>query len=611
MKYFMWLKPRCNLPASSAFLQILQNNLVPVQNYSQTFLQTILNSVDSKDPEVANAWLDTLLDVIELLPKEIIKKEVLNVAIAKGQVSQAVQARLACCKILGKIATKFEPFVLKKEILPVVQSLCQDVDYEVRGCMCRQLDCVSRGLGLEATKSAILPELVELTNDEESYVRIAGLETVVNVLTLLDTDTCNTTIIPLVCKYCQQAIQAEDSTLPVVAKQLGKLCHGLKDHMTDEYRQWFMDFYRKLCKVGLTQDKNRRNSDTEKDSPTKVPDLTDIFEEEDKLVECRKNCAFNFPAMVLFIGAKQFKSELYGTFSSLCKDPHNQVRKIMSSSYHEVSKLLGTNVHIIQPDLVVLLKDESIEVLKGVISNLPDILDTLIGLGSNHTLSETKMNSLSDVIPALLNSEVVIFGSNNWRLQEDFMTNLSCLIHCCNNETLYSKVIPILFQKILNGRALPVRHSASRSALLMIRHLKKQDQREEYLHTLVEELCHSRSCHNRSLFIDVCRCMIELYSKSFFKQHFYEYLLELHNDPVPNIRLRLCSILPALKKVIKLPTDRNLLQQLDLCVRKLLVSERDRDVQGAIKQAVEELDRIHVQMESLWNVVSMDTLINF
>ena len=39
---------------------------------------------------------------------------------------------------------------------------------------------------LEATKSAILPELVELTNDEESYVRIAGLETVVNILTLVD-----------------------------------------------------------------------------------------------------------------------------------------------------------------------------------------------------------------------------------------------------------------------------------------------------------------------------------------------------------------------------------------------------------------------------------------
>ena len=46
---------------------------------------------------------------------------------------------------------------------------------------------------LEATKSAILPELVELTNDEESFVRLAGLETVVNVLSLLDDGTLHET----------------------------------------------------------------------------------------------------------------------------------------------------------------------------------------------------------------------------------------------------------------------------------------------------------------------------------------------------------------------------------------------------------------------------------
>lgn len=39
---------------------------------------------------------------------------------------------------------------------------------------------------LESTKSAILPELVELANDEESSVRLAGLDTVVSVLNLLD-----------------------------------------------------------------------------------------------------------------------------------------------------------------------------------------------------------------------------------------------------------------------------------------------------------------------------------------------------------------------------------------------------------------------------------------
>ena len=32
-------------------------------------------------PEIANAWLDTLLDVIDLLPKDIIKKEVSKICL--------------------------------------------------------------------------------------------------------------------------------------------------------------------------------------------------------------------------------------------------------------------------------------------------------------------------------------------------------------------------------------------------------------------------------------------------------------------------------------------------------------------------------------------------
>lgn len=46
---------------------------------------------------------------------------------------------------------------------------------------CKVPDC-----SLESTKSAILPELVELANDEESSVRLAGLDTVVSILCLLD-----------------------------------------------------------------------------------------------------------------------------------------------------------------------------------------------------------------------------------------------------------------------------------------------------------------------------------------------------------------------------------------------------------------------------------------
>ncbi len=40
-------------------------------------------------------------------------------------------------------------------------------------------------------------------------------------------DTCVNTIVPLVCNVCQDALRKEDATLPVVSRQLGRLCHGL------------------------------------------------------------------------------------------------------------------------------------------------------------------------------------------------------------------------------------------------------------------------------------------------------------------------------------------------------------------------------------------------
>jgi len=39
---------------------------------------------------------------------------------------------------------------------------------------------------VDETRQSILPELVELTNDEHSRVRLAGLDTIVSILPLLD-----------------------------------------------------------------------------------------------------------------------------------------------------------------------------------------------------------------------------------------------------------------------------------------------------------------------------------------------------------------------------------------------------------------------------------------
>ncbi|KFZ48986.1 Serine/threonine-protein phosphatase 4 regulatory subunit 4, partial [Antrostomus carolinensis] len=55
-------------------------------------------------------------------------------------------------------------------------------------------------------------------------------------------------------------------------------------------------------------------------------------------------------------------------------------------------------------------------------------------------------------------------------------------------------------------------------------------------------------------------------------------------------RMKLCYMLPKVKSTLKIPTDKHLLQQLELCIRKLLCQEKDKDVLTIVKRTVLELD---------------------
>ena len=103
-----------------------------------------------------------------------------------------------------------------------------------------------------------------------------------------------------------------------------------------------------------------------------------------------------------------------------------------------------------------------------------------------------------------------------------------------------------------------------------------------FAYLLMTELARSRSFYERSLYIDLCAMVLELYSRTFFKEHFAEALLGLYDDSVPNIRLRLCRLLPQVKRSFRLPSDKALNSMLDSCIRQLAANEKDGDVSDAL-----------------------------
>uniref|UniRef100_A0A669PCU9 Protein phosphatase 4 regulatory subunit 4 n=1 Tax=Phasianus colchicus TaxID=9054 RepID=A0A669PCU9_PHACC len=535
------------LTAAVSFLTVLQDESVSIHTYSHSFLHIILQNLEHRDAGVSNAWLETLLAVIEALPKETIRHEILNPLISKAQISQTLQSRLVSCKIMGKLANKFEAHIVKREILPLVKSLCQDVEYEVRTCMCRQLEHIAQGIGTELTKTVVLPELVELARDEGSGVRLAAFETLVNLLDMFDSDDRRQTVLPLVKSFCEKSFKADESILVSLSFHLGKLCNGLYGIFTPEQHLRFLEFYKKLCTLGLQQENGHNDNQLQ----------LQTLEQEKKYISVRKNCAYNFP----------------------------------------VAKLLNSGVYTIQKELVTLLQDESLEVLDALVGHLPEILELMIN-GGESSGSESKLLSIPDLIPALTTAEQRAAASLKWRTHEKLLQKYACLPQIISSDQIYYRFLHRMLTIILTNNVLPVQKAAARTLCVYLRYNRKQEQRHEVIQKLIEQLGQGKSYWNRLRFLDTCEFIMELFSKSFFCKYFFLPVLELTHDPVANVRIKLCYLLPKVKSTLKIPTDKHLLQQLELCIRKLLCQEKDKDVLTIVKRTVLELDRMDISLDA-------------
>jgi len=600
--------PICHFYNPSVTTRMTTNNFIgitpppmPMMDYqsdhsstfTQTFLRGILTSIDSKDPVVANAWLETLLDAIDLLPIDVIRQEIITIAIAKSQLSQPAFSRMASCKMLGKLSTKLDQQSVRQEVLPPTLALCQDVESDVRNCMCRHLAFVARGVGLDLTKSAILPVLVELSNDESADVRLSAIETVVHLLSLLDDEICNNTIVPLVIKSCEQAKSMEDCTLPVIARHLGRLCHGLTPNLSQTQKSWFIVFYQKLSKLGTT-------GSTEVTNPVKpMPDLVPRTMEDktEKYIECRLACAYNLPGMVLFVGAVNFTDQLFSTFCDFATDPSPSVRKTLASSLHELIKIIGINFSLTKMQIVALFNDSSIDVLSAMVTNMVYVIDALARFG---VLQFGSAGSYSQELSmAILHCEEAINSTRNWRLHADCLEKLSCLANCISATVIQQRYIPLLFNRAHKARPLPCRLAAVRTILVILRFTVKIEDRTNIMFRIKQELAHGKSCHSRMLFLKMCEMAIMLYSKTYFKHHFFSELLCLSQDSVANIRLKVVSLLAKLKSLLSLPSDHSFLQHLEEVVKELLLVERDSDVLSTVQATIQTLAEVETGVDGI------------
>jgi len=125
----------------------------------------------------------------------------------------------------------------------------------------------------------------------------------------------------------------------------------------------------------------------------------------------------------------------------------------------------------------------------------------------------------------------------------------------------------------------------------------KPIQRAELRSRICTDLANNSDCYVRMMFVRMMIEALEIFSSIYFKEHFFNALLNLAEDPVANIRMKVVSLLPQLKNQLWMPTDKKLLTSLESVVRHLVNNEKDRDVLFILKSVTQKLDEMDVKYE--------------
>lgn len=132
--------------------------------------------------------------------------------------------------------------------------------------------------------------------------------------------------------------------------------------------------------------------------------------------------------------------------------------------------------------------------------------------------------------------------------------------------------------------------------LIVLRKIPRFHIRNMYFTKLIE-FSFNPNCYKRTIFLEISKLVIQLYSKAFFKANFYHSVIKMAHDPVVNVRISFIKNLADLKKLWSLRGDKDKLENLEVIARGLL-NDRDKDVSELAFRAITQMDfiRTHVNV---------------
>jgi len=274
-----------------------------------------------------------------------------------------------------------------------------------------------------------------------------------------------------------------------------------------------------------------------------------------------RHCAFSLPAVALTLGRANWPL-LKETYESLANDMQWKVRRTLANSIHELAVILGPEVA--SQDLVPIfngfIKDLD-EVRIGVLKHLADFLSLL------------SPEARAEYLPRL-EEFLKMDNDRNWRFRLELCTQVAALVPLCSSEEVLAHLAPLCLLLVID-RVSEVRRTAAKVTASLLAHLSRAEEAGVggLAMALVSVLARDNHWARRQTFVLLCGALQgEEGGLAVLTSKLMPPLLLLADDPVPNVRLSLASLL-------HLEAGQNLDGWSEVLAR--LLDDTDRDVRAA------------------------------
>ncbi|CAC9490837.1 conserved hypothetical protein [Leishmania infantum JPCM5] len=462
-------------------------------------------------PEIRVAWCELLLGLIDYLPVSVLQSDLIVLAVNKSEHAQPQDQRELSCKLFGALCQHIASEKVEELILPRALALCQDTNVGVRQRMCQQLCAIAHSLGVEKAKTRVAPDLFELLSDEEQAVSRAAFSCLIDLVEFFGPVYRREKLFPIIKNFISNP---PSEVVGLLVGEFGRFLDAIKtDIMSDDDVKLFADFF---CAAATRHEE-----------------------------EARRQCAFNFPAVVASLPRTVFATHLSKALLSLSSDSCVAARVSAAAGMHELLPLLHSpTADLLERPFLRLIGDSDTSVRAALVKHINNLLDYF----RSELKSSSRVSFFSAVLDALLSwvSEPVV----NWHTMQHVMQIVDHYIDSFEERTLTEQVVPRLWEYAKTGATILKADCAT-----LIMHIASRIEnfiaKAQMFSRLNSEYGRSSSCYARQTYIYFVSASFRFFSMRCVRERMLECCLELQRDSVTAVRLALARTLPLLSQTLR------------------------------------------------------------